>query len=156
VVTRKRWTESEVKYVRDNYHLFPCTVIAATISKTTKSVERMAERIGLKLNKDERHKRWSDNCRKRIHIWLSGENSPNWKGGISKDHYRYKLIQKKRFPEKFAARSILQSAVRRGKIKRLPCVVCGDRNSHGHHTDYGKPLEVVWLCRKHHRERHCS
>jgi len=32
------------------------------------------------------------------------------------------------------------------------CEVEGER----HHPDYSKPLEIVWLCRKHHRAVHCK
>jgi hypothetical protein len=58
------------------------------------------------------------------------------------------------FPEKASARSILAGAVRRGKVNRLPCEVCGNPKSEAHHEDYSKPLEVIWLCREHHLERH--
>jgi tRNA(Arg) A34 adenosine deaminase TadA len=57
---------------------------------------------------------------------------------------------------RFAARDALNAAVRYGIIKRLPCEVCGDRKSHGHHHDYSKPLEVTWLCRAHHDDLHAS
>ncbi len=46
------------------------------------------------------------------------------------------------------------TAVRKGKLLRLPCSVCGKTKVQGHHPDYNKPLEVVWLCEKHHRELH--
>jgi hypothetical protein len=55
-------------------------------------------------------------------------------------------IRSMRFPEKIKARKLLQSAVRSGKIKRLPCVMCGNPKSHGHHHDYDIPLDVTWLC----------
>ena len=43
---------------------------------------------------------------------------------------------------------------RAGRIKRQPCVKCGKKKTHGHHEDYNQPLEVIWLCHKHHCERH--
>lgn len=46
------------------------------------------------------------------------------------------------------------SAILSGKLVRLPCEMCGDKKSEGHHTDYGEPLKVSWLCRKHHEEWH--
>ncbi len=42
-----------------------------------------------------------------------------------------------------------------GVIKQQPCLICQDPNSEKHHKDYNKPLEVIWLCRKHHRRLHC-
>lgn len=55
---------------------------------------------------------------------------------------------------KAIARAYLKTYVNRGKIKKLPCSTCGDENSEAHHDDYSKPLEVIWLCRKHHLEKH--
>ena len=60
------------------------------------------------------------------------------------------------YPERVKARDIVKSALRSGKIKQEKCEVCGDQNSHAHHDDYSKPLEIRWLCPKHHRQRHCS
>ena len=44
--------------------------------------------------------------------------------------------------------------LRRGKLIKQPCSVCGDIKSEMHHNDYNKPLSVVWFCRKHHKEFH--
>lgn len=38
-------------------------------------------------------------------------------------------------------------------LERQPCEICGAK-AEAHHEDYNKPLEVRWLCFKHHREWH--
>ena len=52
------------------------------------------------------------------------------------------------------ARSMLAVYIKRGKIVRQPCEACGKEPAHGHHDDYGKPLEVRWLCKHHHGLEH--
>ena len=54
--------------------------------------------------------------------------------------------------DQFRARATLKHAVRTGRVTREPCQVCGDAKSEGHHDDYSKPLDVEWLCRRHHVE----
>lgn len=52
-------------------------------------------------------------------------------------------------PLKREARVKLGNAVRDGKIKKPPeCQICAvsDERLHGHHEDYSKPLDVIWLC----------
>ena len=83
-----------------------------------------------------------------------GPANPNWKGGISSNHYHYKKLQKMRYPERMRARKITTNAIARGKLIQQPCVVCGIPDSHAHHEDYSRPLEVIWLCAQHHRELH--
>ena len=40
---------------------------------------------------------------------------------------------------------------KQGRVEEMPCVVCGATSHiHGHHEDYSKPLDVLWLCPKHH------
>ena len=42
-----------------------------------------------------------------------------------------------------------------GTLIRLPCEVCGtNKDVQAHHDDYSQPLDIRWLCRKHHREHH--
>lgn len=52
------------------------------------------------------------------------------------------------------ARSYLNVYLRKKKVKKEPCVICGEPEVEAHHNDYGKPLEVVWYCRKHHLGHH--
>lgn len=56
--------------------------------------------------------------------------------------------------EKGRAAQKLRDAVRKGEMVRQPCEVCNEPDAQGHHTDYSKPLEVRWLCPKHHKEEH--
>lgn len=55
-------------------------------------------------------------------------------------------------PEKYKARGAVRSALRNGTLKREPCRHCGNPRSQAHHTDYSRPLDVVWACFKCHRE----
>lgn len=53
-------------------------------------------------------------------------------------------------PEKWQARVEARNAVKNGELKRDDCMVCGSPKSEAHHEDYSKPLNVIWLCHKHH------
>lgn len=69
---------------------------------------------------------------------------------------RARQSYKTRRPERRAAHVALGNAVRDGRLIPWPvCAVpacCG--RPHGHHPDYSRPLDVVWLCDKHHKEVH--
>lgn len=53
--------------------------------------------------------------------------------------------------KKYLAVRKVFNAVRRGDIIKTPCF-CGEKKVQSHHEDYSKPLEVRWLCKKHHME----
>jgi hypothetical protein len=66
---------------------------------------------------------------------------------------RAKSYTKKKYPKK-DANSALTNAIRDGRVIRKACEVCDNEDSEGHHEDYSKPLVVVWLCSRHHADRH--
>jgi hypothetical protein len=45
-------------------------------------------------------------------------------------------------------------AKKANKLFPNPCIICGIKEVHAHHTDYSKPLFITWLCRSHHRLVH--
>lgn len=51
------------------------------------------------------------------------------------------------------ARSQAGQALRRGNLVRQPCEQCGC-HAEMHHDDYGRPLDVRWLCRPCHLAHH--
>lgn len=72
-----------------------------------------------------------------------------------KTSYGKKNVQKAikktndKFPERLAARSALNGAVYRGTIiKPKACSVCltEKKRIEGHHYDYSKPYDVMWVC----------
>ncbi len=45
--------------------------------------------------------------------------------------------------------------IRAGILVKQPCEVCGTNEMiEAHHDDYSKPLEVRWLCSRHHHDHH--
>lgn len=67
--------------------------------------------------------------------------------GTTQENNNFELMKMK-------AQRELSTAVRLGRVNRLPCIVCGEPDSHGHHHDYRKPLDVWWLCAPHHGWQH--
>ena len=62
---------------------------------------------------------------------------------------------RKKYPNKYKAHSIVNSAVKCKRLFKEPCEVCGSTESlHAHHDDYLKPLNVRWLCSAHHKQWH--
>ncbi len=68
--------------------------------------------------------------------------------------HRNNLKMYRKFTEKHKARALLNHEVKKGRIIRKPCVICGEVKSEGHHENYKKPLQVTWLCTIHHHQIH--
>jgi hypothetical protein len=71
----------------------------------------------------------------------------NAKGG----DWAYVLADEERH-KKALARKLVANWLKRGKMVKGPCEVCGVIKVTAHHEDYGKPSEVRWLCVVHHEE----
>jgi len=66
----------------------------------------------------------------------------------------YQRTRRKRNNLQYKAHSAVGHALRDGRLEKKSCAICGDSNTEAHHEDYSKPLDVVWLCRKHHLQMH--
>ena len=68
---------------------------------------------------------------------------------VNKENQReYKKEYAIKYPKECKARSIVANCIKRGELTRPShCQGCGDKcKPHGHHEDYSKPLDLVWLC----------
>lgn len=65
--------------------------------------------------------------------------------------YRYFLVRTEEQKRKEKCRDRARYLVRRGKIKRRNCTICGHWWTEMHHPDYSRPELVIWFCRYHHR-----
>lgn len=65
-------------------------------------------------------------------------------------------IWQKENPEKVKACNLLNYAIQSGKlIKPELCQGCFEkRRLHGHHEDYSKPYDVIWVCASCHKNYH--
>ena len=113
--------------------------------------------------------RWhglSARCKDCERLHCRKKREQNLKTFLIKDKKYYdihkKEIKQKRkdayFENRFKhrARSAVESALYRGVLKRPDtCSLCSkDRNIQAHHEDYGKPLQVLWLCATCHQRKH--
>lgn len=71
-----------------------------------------------------------------------------------KERHIERMLKDELYRKRVNARILARSYVNSGRLVRKPCVVCGETKAQGHHEDYDKPLEVMWLCRKHHFNLH--
>ncbi len=75
-------------------------------------------------------------------------------GWISPVATEAKKAWEKRNKIKKLAQGRVSKAIKSGKLARQPCCICGDPKVEAHHDDYSKPLDVRWLCKKHHDAVH--
>ena len=90
-----------------------------------------------KAEKDKRYReKYPDKIRDKKKIYA--KNNPDI---INESGRRYK----RRYPHKVKCRSTFNNAITQGLIQRLPCSICNNPKSEGHHPNYDKPLDVIWL-----------
>lgn len=110
---------------------------------TAKSLEKNRDKINEKKRSPE------------FRIKLN-EGVKSWRKRNSERYKETEKIRRDRDRYKERARRLLYKAITRGHMVRGPkCEICGiEGKMEGHHKDYSKPLEVQWLCRICHRNKH--
>lgn len=128
------------------------------------STPKYCSRCGIRLTKDNCYYRYTNLlCKKHHHQyrnefakrsgWRARKKYEAWHNKTAHRREQLNAVSKRmhlKYPEKFEARAQVYYAVKKGILKRKPCKVCGKPKVEGHHKDYSKPLEVVWLCKTHH------
>jgi hypothetical protein len=100
-----------------------------------------------------------DQCRQRIERWRE-ENREKVqeqnRASYQRNKQWYENRNAKQDKDKRYARMLLNAHIKMGKIDRPErCQECNcESKLHGHHQDYQKPLEVLWLCAKCHNRIH--
>jgi hypothetical protein len=115
------------------------------------SVERLRLR-----RKTERHREWST-AHSRSEKVRAYRARPEVKARSRQHQREWYLKNKWRVTEKVAARQAVSDAIKRGRLERMPCELCGARPADAHHHMGYSPehrLSVRWLCKPHHAEAH--
>ena len=121
------------------------------------------------------HKRMADGHLGKCKECAKRDSDDNFKRKMLDPHWQIKERERQRkkeeqrrqnglvknYPKKVKSASerkaiygAYMSAIQGGKLTPMPCEVCGKEKTQGHHEDYSKPLDVVWLCTRHHADRH--
>jgi len=99
---------------------------------------------------DKKRSLRKDRIQARKDYFEKNRNDPEWQAKRRKSREEWW----ERNYEKKIAHNKTRNAIRDGKLKKESCEVCGSKKVEAHHDDYSKPLEVRWLCKKHHMEHH--
>ncbi len=120
---------------RRNLALIPREVLAANGRRTAAKLPR------------EHYQRMGRAGGRTGGLLMRGERNGQWSGrrlGPKWDKYRAQERCRRR----------TKYAVRIGQLERQPCKVCGSKRVEAHHSDYSKPLRVIWYCQRHHQAWH--
>jgi hypothetical protein len=141
----------ELEILRTQYPIGGYSAVKDIINRSQNAIWKMAKKLNLHAPED-----CFVNAGLKRHLGKTqnGADNPNWKGGISTDTMRYKKRTQEKYPEKARAVNAVNHAASTGRLAKKPCEICGSQKSEAHHNDYSRPLEVIWLCRKHHIQAH--
>lgn len=96
-------------------------------------------------------------------VYIHRHESPSREKILAYDRARgnrqtleYNQEYRAKYPKKYKAHYIVSYAIKSKKLFREPCAICGNEETHGHHDDYDKPLNIRWLCAEHHHQWHAE
>ncbi len=138
----RTWSEDEDTYLIKNYHKLLSGFIAEHLNRSRWSVQKRAQRLGLKTPPDvTKAKQKIGSLRNR------GPLSKTWKGGVSKkDPHKYIRLYCEKYPDKVKMRRQLWDAIKRGDVKKEPCLYCKSPRARVVHLSWIKYDDIIWVC----------
>lgn len=115
---------------------------------------RCAMRLQERLKDPSEKDKWLKHRRKYIDLNREKNGTRKSPANALAKTQKAKNEWSKRNKLKRIAHHKVNSEIRAGRISPKPCESCGSNNSQAHHDDYSRPLEIMWLCPKHHGLRH--
>ncbi len=130
------------------------SIISTSKEYKTSEKSRLASRLWKKRNKERNdvyQKKWKRENKEKI--WEYYKNNGRTR---AKDYLETAKKWRKNNREKARAHGKLNYAVKTGRItKPTKCFYClREKKLSGHHFDYKKALEVLWLCSSCHKIEH--
>lgn len=86
----------------------------------------------------------------RVSARLAYQQTDAYRESLARSHKKWEMNNR----VKRKAQTAVNNAIRDGRLTKQPCHICGELEVEGHHPDYSAPLDVVWLCTKHHAQLH--
>lgn len=135
-----------------------CTVCGKQFEPTKNNIRK-----GFWNCRDCWNAKWKDYRARRKAEGRPIRNRPEWIEAYNRSPQRRAYncrVQQARWRDplerpKLQARFALNNAIRKGHIKRGNCSICGTtKDVEGHHPDYSKPLNVIWVCPSCHSSLH--
>jgi hypothetical protein len=94
-----------------------------------------------------------ENAKRRLYV-LRHKRKRTFSLLSSEKRRRQKMKSTELGRRKIMAPHVTSYRIKSGKLRREPCVICGNAKSQGHHPDYSKLDQVVWLCALCHTHLH--
>lgn len=105
--------------------------------------------------KGRTYKQWCDDNREHLREKHNGYHAANMRDPVRAEQERERRRRWAReHKDQVNAMMRINRYIKSGLVSRKPCEICGETNSHAHHDDYTRPLNVRWLCPIHHKEWH--
>lgn len=108
---------------------------------------------GYKYASPEYYKLWREVNAEKSREYHRTYDSKMYKLKPDRERARRKRYQEK-YPHRIKANRLLNQAVKLGTIIKQSCETCGSPKAVAHHSDYTRPLDVLWLCDLHHKQWH--
>ncbi len=142
------YKQSSKKDGRQNYCKICDTKLALIRQKQASDREKRKEwQSNNKWRMNSNNQKWKDKNREHVRDYANSYYLEN-KEKVDKN----KIIQKEKYPNIYKARNKVTNAIRLGRLKKIPCEYgeCKQIKVEAHHSNYDKPLDVVWFCSHHH------